>query len=112
MRIVDRKTFLALPPNTVFAKHFEADFFNNLQIKGETWDEDFLYEDLSDFDDYDTSEERYDKIERMRRNGESFPLKLDGSSRDGLFEEDQWFAIYDKADITKIIARLYMTIEK
>ncbi len=111
MKIVDRKTFLALPENTVYAKFFEGDTFNNLQIKGETWTNDFLYEDLNEFDDCDSSEERYEKMERMVKQGESFPLRLDSSSRDGLFEEDQLFAIYDKEDISKIIARLYMAIK-
>jgi len=110
MRIVNRKTFLALPENTVYAKHFEEDCFNELQIKGETWSNDFLYEDLNDFDDNDTSEERYEKIGRMRDNGESFPLRLDSSSRDGLFEDDQWFAVYDDNDVEKIIERLKKTL--
>jgi len=110
MRIVNRKTFLALPENTVYAKHFECDGFNELQIKGETWTNDWLYENLNDFDDHDTSEERYDKIEAMRKEGKSFPLRLDSCSRDGLFDDEQWFAIYDKEDVAKIIARLTKTI--
>jgi hypothetical protein len=111
MRIVDRKTFLALPENTVYAKFFHGDSFNELQIKGETWTNDFIYEDLNDFDDHDTSEERYEKIDKMIQNGEIFPLRLNSCSRDGLYEEDQLFAIYDKEDITKIITRLYLAIK-
>jgi len=111
MKIVNRKTFLALPENIVYSKHFEEDGFNELQIKGETWSSDFLYEDLNDFDDHDTSEERYEKIRRMRDNEESFPLRLDSCSRDGLFEDDQWFAIYDDIDVSKIINRLKLTLK-
>lgn len=109
MKIVNRKTFLELPENTVYAKMYGCDGFNELQIKGESYINDWWYEDLND-PDWDSSEKRYEALEKARKTGENFPLIIDSCSRDGLFEEEQEFAVYDDKDILVIINRLQRTL--
>jgi hypothetical protein len=45
MRIVNREEFLAMPAQTVFCKYRPCTM-DALMIKGETWGNDFLYQDI------------------------------------------------------------------
>lgn len=116
MKIVDRKTFLESPYGTVYCKHFKSDRFSNLSIKYETKRDnegvaiDWIYMELSGFDDYYDSNEMYENLDDMRDNSAEFPLRLDAVSRDGFFEDDQLFAIYDKNDVNNIIKTLTSTL--
>lgn len=93
MKIVNRKEFLELPIGTVYSKlgHLA------LTIKYETkYDEentaiDWLYMEFCDYDDGDEDKPR---------------LNLESCCRDGVFNEDEMFAIYDKNDVTEIIRKL------
>jgi hypothetical protein len=104
MKIVNRETFLNMPPNTVFAK-YKPCFFDELCIKGETWHEDFWSQSLINIES-DNSGEFIDILENARINGNSFRLDLDCEDRDALFEKDQLFAIFEKQDIVVLIERL------
>jgi hypothetical protein len=42
----------------------------------------------------------------MIENGEEEPITLNCTNRDGLFEDEQIFAVYDKNDINKMIEML------
>jgi len=112
MKIVNRKTFLELPSGTIYSEHYSGDGFNNLSIKYETWGNDWIYMDINDFDDCENSGERYEKIDKMRDEGAEYPLNLDTTSRDGLFEDEQMFAIYDENDVNKIIEVLTQAVTK
>lgn len=107
MRIVKREEFLKLPSGTVYATHYNDDGFGTLCIKrSSSPNNDWYYTDLNDFDDCDNSDDRYKKMKLMREEGASYPLRLDTQSRDGLFEEDEFFAIYERGDIQNIITKL------
>ena len=101
MRIVDRATFLALPPNTVFNKYAPC-YFDEPSIKGETWGNDFL---VQDFDGLGVDEMM------ALETGESLPLNFDLEYRDGLFDDNQLFAIWDENDAKALIARLLKCIK-
>ena len=104
MKIVDLKTFRAMPEGTLYSKYRPA-YCDGLMIKGETWEYDFLYQDLIGNLKAESSEieaEQYDKAEA----GESVPLDFNVQGRDGLFEKDQLFAVYEKDDLAGLIARL------
>lgn len=103
MKIVNRKEFLKFPQNTLFMK-YEPCFFSSIYIKGDTWTNDFLVQHLDNLeskgpDDY------VDKCKEMEQGG-SVPLDLDCMSRDGLFEEEQLFAVFEKEDVKQLIKRL------
>lgn len=95
-----------MPSGTVYAKFIPNDSFGDLCVKYDTWSNDWIYQPLNDFDNYDTSEERYALIDEMREKGTSHSLLYDSSSRDGFFDEDQLFAIWEKEDVIKLASLL------
>lgn len=113
MKIVNRKEFLLLPEATLYATHYESDGFGCLCMKYKTYFDDdnnpitWNYMELGNFDDYNNSEERYKKIDAMKEIGSEFPLRLNAVSRDGLYDQDQLFAVYDIEDTKRIIEVLY-----
>lgn len=106
MRIVHRKTFMEMPEGTVFAK-FEPCVFDELCIKGESFPDniDFFYQPLvnsfaADNEDFHAAYE----------SGASAAIDLDIQSRDGCFDYDQLFAVWERTDVEALIARLQETL--
>jgi len=114
MKIINRKEFLDLPPGVVFAK-YEPCVFSGLAIKEssyvsqEGYAGDFVVQGLgvevecANSDDYVTQCNKAEK-------GEDVPLDFDCAGRDGLFENEQLFAVLSKEDVQKLIHRLQETL--
>ena len=111
MKIVDRKTFLGMSENTVFSK-YSPHYFSELMIKGESWDEDFLYQKIVDAIESEDSYDFLNKIDNTAKDGSSLKMDFDCLSRDGLFDEGQLFAIWGKDDVLALIKRLKRCIKK
>jgi hypothetical protein len=105
VKIVDRKTFLALPPETLFSKYEPCVFFD-LLIKGETWGNDFLYQSINDAIESAGSDDFANKLFTVQASGESLPMDFNCQGRDGLFDDDQLFAVWEPADVLALITRL------
>lgn len=107
MRIVDRKTFLAMPAGTLFAK-WAPNYFLDLMIKEETVGEnDFIQQDLIPwFEDTNDCGHHLDQLEAIQRGEPSPPLDFDCSGRDGAFDADQLFAVFEKHDVEALTSRL------
>lgn len=106
MKIVDLKTFRMLPEGTVFAK-YQPCVFDELQVKGETWDVDYLCTSLSGNIKSSDSRECWDLLESARLDSEiSLTLNFDSEGRDGCFEDDQLYAVYEKKDVQEFIEKL------
>lgn len=106
MRIVDRKTFLSLPGKTLYRK-FEPDIYGDLEIKGETLNNDYQVVYSCGFikgckDCSDTS----DAHDIAVQEGSDYRFDIDTYSRDGMFDKDQLFAVYDNEDIEQLIGKL------
>lgn len=111
MRIVDRATFLAMPAGTVYAK-YEPYLFDHLAIKGDTWPHgndpirsDFLYQSVTHSFDRADSTDFGDVLDRATAGG-TVPMDFDTTARDGLFDEEQLFAVWDRHDVEALITRL------
>lgn len=110
MKIVDRKTFLDLPPGTVYAK-YKPCVFGGLAIKEESmvfadgYSGDFVKQGLGVEIECGGSDEWIIQIEKAEK-GEEVPLDFYCAGRDGLFEQDQLFAIFSKKDVKDLIKRL------
>jgi len=110
MRIVDRKTFLSLPDETLFSK-YEPCVFGDLKIKGETvGTNDFLTQQICDAIRCDDSGEFADILFSAQETGYSFAMDFDYMGRDGLFDDDQLFAIWETVDIIALIDRLKILV--
>lgn len=99
MKIINLEEFRKLPPNTLYCK-FEPDFFEEIQTKGETWDTDFLCAILVDVDSNDSGDRG--QILDSRK----FKLDHEFYGRDGLFEAEQLFAVFENEDIESMINHL------
>lgn len=106
MKLVDRKTFLQLPKGTVFQK-YTPKMFEDLQIKTkDKYTNDFRADNPIGCIDGDDFIADTDRLE----NGEEVKLHFHTSFRDGLFEEDEMYAIWNKEDIQGLIERLQETL--
>lgn len=111
MKIVTRKEFMKLPTETVFS-YYEPCSFREFMIKvsdDKEWPTDFLFDSIIGEIDTVSSEDYLTKCEMMEK-GESVPMDFESTSREGLFDEEQLYAVYEKKDIEKLIARLQKTI--
>lgn len=109
MKIVDLKTFRALPEGTIAAK-YEPCVFGDLFVKGETWEVDFILAYLTNEIDASSSDDMMDKMDRAEA-GEAVPMSFEEYMRDGLFEDGQLFAVWEKADVEGLIAKLTTCLE-
>jgi len=106
MKIVNRQQFLALPPNTVFAKYSPC-VCGPLEIKGETWGNDFLVtNNLAEAIDCAGSTEFADLLFDAQKTGASLKMDFESEGRDGYFDEDQLFAVWERPDVLALIERL------
>lgn len=105
MKIVDRKTFLALPSGTVYRK-FTPAVFDEIEIKrsdsNDVYSPDYVTLRLDSVE----SPEMYDWLDV----GSEFRFDYDATRRDAMFEEDQLFAVYDKQDLVELIHILSETL--
>lgn len=112
MRIVNRKEFLKMPAGTVFSKYVPC-AFDGLQIKvsepGDYGNADFDFDELIGALECVVGDEYGDNCEEMEK-GASLPVDFEYTGRDGLFEDEQLFGIYEREDVEKLISRLIKTL--
>lgn len=105
MRIINRIEFLKLPENTLYMS-YEPQIYGDLEIKLESLQNDFYVEYLHGFIEgtncSGTNSEAHDYAEKT---GETF-IFSETSGRDGCFDDDQLFAVYDNEDIIQLINKL------
>jgi hypothetical protein len=111
VKIVNLETFRAMPPGTVFSKYSPC-AFGDLFVKVDTWDSDFLFQDITtNAVEANDSEEWIDKLIDAEKNGTTLRFDFDCTQRDGCFEPAQLFAVWDKDDVKALIARLERCLE-
>jgi len=105
VKIVNLEEFRKLPIGTLFME-YEPCVFGSLYAKGETWEHDFLMEDIThEIDANDCGDFAY-KLHDAEKNGTSIVMDFDCTSRDGTFNKKQLFAIYEKVDIEMLQDKL------
>jgi len=101
MRIVNLEDFRAMPFGTIFSKYAPC-CFDGLMVKKEVLENDFYYQDLignvkgGSFEDFSSKCTGAEK-------GDSLSLDFDCWERDGLYEKEQLYAVYEIEDVEKII---------
>lgn len=105
MKIVDRKTFLALPENTLFSKYHPC-YLDEIMIKGETIENDFECQDISNAIRCYDSDEYMDLLLNAEHNNAEIELDLECADRAACYNEDQLFAVWDRKDVLTLIKRL------
>lgn len=109
MRIVNKKEFLELPQGTLYMKYFSVGDTGSLCIKSASIkDFDWLYEDLSGLwtNETNNSEEFFKLMDKAEKDSSiSFKQCFIGE-RDGMFNTEDMFVVYDKDDIRNLIEAL------
>ncbi len=105
MKIVNRETFLKLPANTLFSK-YEPQFFYEIGIKCDTTSDDYFCSEIVDAADCTSSDDMRDKLEDAEENGTELAMCFDTQGRDGMFDQDQLFAVWSTKDVEQLIVRL------
>lgn len=117
MRIVSRAEFLKLTKPTIFAKakilesgQPDIDYCLNIFYPYDGYTNDFqvLPLDITYNIKADEPSELYDQYERLE-SGQSVELEYDSIVRDGCFEDDIKFAIFEEADLA-VFKRLINSI--
>lgn len=105
MKIVSRKELLTMPAGTLMADIHEDGSYGELQIFGGKFSEnDFLTRTITRPDAHD-SIEMWDRQDEMLEKGSSYPINT-GYGREGLFDDDAKYLVYEAADIASIIAHI------
>lgn len=99
MRVYNRAEFLKLPAGTIFAKSKQW-YFNGLAIKDETAGDDW-WELNPAWIDGEGSHVWFDRLAEMLVKGTSYPMD-DSIGRDGMYDADAIFLIFEKADLEKL----------
>lgn len=111
MKIITRKELMNMPGDTLFSYYVPC-VFTELCVKtGEVnqYLSDFLVDNLIGALECNGSDDFIEKCEEME-NGKSVELDFEFTGREGLFEDKQLFAIYEKKDVEKLIERLQKTL--
>ena len=110
MKIVNRSDFLSLPVGTLFSK-YKPCVFGPLEIKGDNIGRnDFSAQQIADAVYASDSGEFADILFDAEENGSNFKMDLNCEGRDGLFDDDQLFAVWERDDVLSLIERLQRTI--
>lgn len=110
MKIVNKTEFYSLPEGTLYSDYKPCSI-TSLKVKGSTlYSEnkpiDFIYESLIGNIDADSSNHFVDMLYEAENNKTSLPMDFECGERDGLYEETQLFAIYEKNDLEDFIKKL------
>lgn len=95
---------------TLFSK-YEPCCFGGLAIKGESTEHgDFFVQEIAGAVAFDSTEDFVDTLTIAVKTGERFDMDFETEARDGLFDADQLFAVWDRNDVEALIERLQRTI--
>jgi hypothetical protein len=115
MKIVDRKTFLSLPKGTVYVKAAYGHISSEICVKESEpshFKDDWYYSELAGDIDKEGMPDYNARTTWAIDSDSDFKFDTDVISRDGYFDEDQKFAIYDMEDIEQVINKLQELINK
>ena len=108
MKIIDRRSFLAMPPGTVFCK-YEPVIFGEILIKEESLENDFFYTQTISAIDGDSPGDIFEMLENSKESGSSFNMDFDCVSRDGMFDDEGLFVVFEEKDVIMLIDKLSRT---
>lgn len=112
MKIVDRKTFLAMPEGFVFQK-FEPMIFGDIEIRNdvlqpnEKFSGDYYSTELTTRPDCDV-----DDVFSSIENGTSFDMSFITQCRDAAYDVEEKFAVWERKDVEGLIERLQRSLDE
>lgn len=110
MRIITRQELLGLHEGAVYSEYAPC-HFGTFQIKGESLKNDWYYQEISNAIAADSSDEAFEKLLLAQDGKQTFSMDFDCMSRDGLFDEDQLYAVWEKEDVEALVKRLNQALD-
>ncbi len=113
MKLITRAEFHKVKPGTIFQK-CEPNCFEEMQVFEESLETDFVasplgYPDFEAVTNMDSVDAGFAKLE----GGESVALAYgEICGRDGLFDMEQKFAVYERQDVERLIAYLQQQLAR
>lgn len=109
MRIVNRETFMKMPTGTLFSKYLPA-HFGELSIKTHNIGNDFLYQSIADAVDCESDVEFVELLVKAQTENISLAMDFESDRADGLYKENQLFAVWGTHDVKLLIEHLQNTL--
>jgi hypothetical protein len=105
MKVVDKQTFFELPSGTIYSKG-KAWYFSDFLIKGNTiYNEGLPIDWFYLYTNWPEDDKAFESLEKALITGESFKAnRLFG--RDGLYDPDDLFLIYEKDDLDDLLEHI------
>lgn len=107
MRLVNRNIFLTLPEGTLYCKFKPNYWYDHLQVKGPSLTNDWYYTEL--IGDMGDSLSEVEATKDLQSGHSVSFLMREYASRDGYYDEDELFCIYENHDIDDLIEQLLLT---
>lgn len=111
MRIIDKQKLMECPDGTLFCEYTPC-VFGNWCIKHETIRDkkghgtDFIFKQLNSLGG---TAVMVDTLDKALTEETSFSFDLEDTTRDGLYDDEQLYAVYENDDIGQLI-RLLMSL--
>jgi len=113
MRVVGFAEFLTLPIGTIYAKYAPA-YTEEFGIKGDSLEGDFIHQTLDPIDNMERSGGSSDScmmlVAMESDSSVSEPLAFNVMGRDGCFDDDQLFVVFERQDHERLIERLQQAL--
>jgi len=117
MKIFTRLEFMKLPPGTLYKKFTTPFAFEDLSVKfdslpyHEDGDGDFVCMGIGDIEAGESGQ-MFERLDEMMEEGSSYPLELDYAGRDGMFEKEAMFLVFEHDDLVKLRAMIDKAIQE
>lgn len=109
MQLVSRSKLMSLPNGIVYSKYEPFGDIVGLYKKEDTWSHDWIYQDL--IKELGTDSTDFVQTVESIEAGNKFELDLECTMRDGCFDDDQKYIVYDESDIRKLMAELQKSLD-
>ena len=116
MRVVNRSEFMMLPIGTIFSE-WDGSECIGMKVKNKTlfgYDGkaiDYIEANIINSIENNGTESFFEKVDLVN-DGESVSLDMSYYGRNGLFDDEQKYAIYEEGDLLQMISLLQSSVTK
>lgn len=109
MKIVDYNEFIETPKYTIYSEYYDCNICD-IHCKGDVINNksDWFYSQLTNNLEYNS--DVYSEAFLEMENGKSIDIDVTTIQRDGMYDNDRRFIIYEKNDIIELIEKLNFSL--
>ncbi len=116
MRLYKREDFIKLPNNTIYSRVTKGSpslmdgLFCKVDGNGVDWCEQDLISESGFPNDMNDGMVSHDYVVNLRDTYQDFETDLECSGRDGMFDDENLFVVWNRKDVFKLINYLLKTV--